>query len=443
MNGIHSIRIKTSVSLVNPGGLLVFVPGRRYLKKAGCGIRLTARMSDIYDYIEEKGDRTFSEEAFNEVDALVFAWLSYFEIEKLEEAGVECRGMRLPELVSRAEETLGEFKKPDILNKLVSAVTGAWMLGKAAQKRRYSDVVIGDYSTLFDPENSIQFSATSYDIGRNTWVIAYRGTDTSVAGWKEDCLTSFSQVVPSQELALEFLESCHAPRRRIILTGHSKGGNLAIYAAAKSHAKNIHKVKDIYNFDGPGFCFDIRKTRNYPKIKNHIHSFIPGSSIVGMLLNHMDDYTIVASSNVGIMQHYAFYWKIEDGKFVTQDKLSASSRSMERAVKQWLRGLSFEKRRAFVETVFSVFEDAGIEDFSSLSAVGFGKMKEIFFQMKNMDEQTRKMARSFFRALVKAYKRELKASAVETYDKVKDMVVDTYGKVVEKTIDAVGNTPLI
>jgi hypothetical protein len=169
-----------------------------------------------------------------------------------------------------------------------------------------------------------------------------------------------------------------------------------------------------------------------------------------MLLNHMDDYTIVASSNVGIMQHYAFYWKIEDGKFVTQDKLSASSRSMERAVKQWLRGLSFEKRRAFVETVFSVFEDAGIEDFSSLSAVGFGKMKEIFFQMKNMDAQTRKMARSFFRVLVKAYKRELKASAVETYDKVKDMVVDTvsvvtetYDKVVEKTIDAVGNTPLI
>ena len=400
-------------------------------------------MSDIYGYIEEKGERTFSEEAFNEVDALVFAWLSYFGIEKMEEAGVQCRALKLSELVLRAEETLGEFKKPDILNKLVSAVTGAWMLGKAAQKRRYSDVVIGDFKSVFDPDNSIQFSATSYDIGRNTWVVAYRGTDTSVAGWKEDCLTSFSMVVPSQELALQFLESCHAPRRKIMLTGHSKGGNLAIYAAVKSGYRNIDKVKAVYNFDGPGFCYDIRKTRNFPKIKDRIHSFIPGSSIVGMLLHHMDDYTIVASSNVGIMQHYAFYWKIEDGKFVTQDKLSTSSRTLAKAIRQWLKGLSFEKRKAFVETVFSVFEDAGIEDFSSLSAVGFGKMKEIFFQMKNMDEQTRKMARSFFRALVKAYKRELKVTAVETYDKMKDIVADTYDKVVEKTIDAVGNSPLL
>lgn len=401
-------------------------------------------MSDIYDYIEEKGDRSFSEEAFTEVDALVFAWLSYFEIEKLAEAGVQCRGMNLSDLVKKSEEVLGEFRRPDKLVKLVSTVTGAWMLSKAAQKRRYSDVVIGDFKTIFDPQNSIQFSATSYDIGKSTWVVAYRGTDTSVAGWKEDCLTSFSRVVPSQDLALQFLESCQAPRRKIIITGHSKGGNLAIYAAAKSSSKNIHKIKAIYNFDGPGFCFDIRKIRSFPKIKDNIHSFIPGSSIVGMLLNHMDDYTIVSSSNVGIMQHYAFYWKIEDGKFVTQKKLSASSRSMEQAVRQWLQGLSFEARKNFVETVFSVFEDAGIEDFNTLSAAGFKKMREIFSQMKSLDEQTRSMVKSFFGVLMKAYRRELKVSASDTYGKVKDIVADkvssaseTYGKVKGIIVDKV------
>lgn len=399
-------------------------------------------MSDIYDYIEGKGDRTFSEEAFNEVDALVFAWLSYFGIEKLGEAGVQCRTLSLSELVDKAEETLGGFRKPDMLDKLVSAVTGTWMLGKAARKRRYSDVVIGDFRTVFDPGNSIQFSATAYDIGKNTRVVAYRGTDTSVAGWKEDCLTSFSKVVPSQDLALQFLESCHAPRRRIILTGHSKGGNLAIYAAAKSRAKNIRMIKAVYNFDGPGFCFDIKKTRNFPKIGDRIHSYIPGSSIVGMLLNHMDDYTIVASSNVGIMQHYAFYWKIEDCRFVTQKKLSASSRSMEQAVRQWLKGLSFEKRRVFVETVFSVFEDAGIEDFSAISTAGFRKMKEIFSGMKNLEEPTRSMVRSFFNVLFKAYRRELKESAVGTYDKVKDIVADTCDKVVGKAIEVAGNVKL-
>lgn len=401
-------------------------------------------MSDIYDYIEEKGDRLFSEEAFTEVDALVFAWLSYFEIEKLADAGVECRGMNLSDLVKKSEEVLGEFRRPDKLVKLVSTVTGAWMLSKAAQKRRYSDVVIGDFKTIFDPQNSIQFSATSYDIGSDLEVVAFRGTDTSVAGWKEDCLTSFSKVVPSQDLALKYLNSCRPSTRKIILSGHSKGGNLAIYATAKGNRRIVSRIDAVYNFDGPGFCFDIRKAKNFPGIQGCIHSFIPGSSVVGMLLNHMDDYKIVSSSNVGIMQHYAFYWKIEDGKFVTQKKLSASSRSMEQAVRQWLKGLSFEDRRDFVETVFSVFEDAGIEDFNALSAAGFRKMREIFSQMKNLDDQTRSMAKSFFGVLLKAYRREMKVSATETYGKVRDIVADkvstaaeTYERVKEKIADKV------
>ena len=393
-------------------------------------------MSDIYDYIEERGDRTFSEEAFNEVDALVFAWLSYFEIEKLDGAGVQCRGMNLRNLVGKSVEILGGFRRPDKFVKLVSTVTGAWMLSKAAMKRRYGDVVIGNFKTIFDPQNSIQFSATTYHIGSGTEVVAFRGTDTSVAGWKEDCLTSFSKEVPSQDLALKYLNDCHSSGLRMILSGHSKGGNLAIYAASKCNRRIIRRINDIYNFDGPGFCFDIRQTKNFREIRDRIHSFIPGSSVVGMLLNHMDDYTIVSSSNVGIMQHYAFYWKIEGNRFVTQKKLSASSRSMEQAFRQWLQGLSFEARKNFVETVFSVFEDAGIEDFNALSAAGFKKMREIFSQMKNLDEQTRSMVKSFFGVLMKAYRKELKLSAADTYGKVKDKFADTvssaaetYGKV--------------
>lgn len=399
---------------------------------------------DIYDYIEEKGDIPFSQEAFNEVDALVFAWLSYFEVEKMAESGVECRGMDLSHLVGKAEEVLGEFRKPSSFVKLVSTVTGAWMLSKAALKRRYSDVVMADFKTVFDPENSIQFSATAYNIGSNIQVVAYRGTDTSVAGWKEDCLTSFCKTVPSQDLALQFLDSCPSSKRRIIITGHSKGGNLAIYAAAKCSRRIVSRIEAIYNFDGPGFCFDIRKTRNYPKIQDSIHSFIPGSSIVGMLLNHMEDYTIVSSSNVGIMQHYAFYWKIDGGRFVTQKKLSASSRSMAHAFRQWLQGLSFDDRKRFVETVFSVFDDAGVDDFSTLSADRFRKMRGVLSQMRNLDDQTKSMVKTFFGVLMRAYRKELKASAAETYGKVKDIVADkvssaseTYGKVKEMIIDKV------
>ena len=392
-------------------------------------------MSDIYDYIGEKGDSLFSEQAFNEVDALVFAWLSYYEVEKLDAAGVQCRGMSLSDIAGKSEEVLGEFRRPDKFVKLVSTVTGAWMLGVVAKKKRFASVVIGDFKSIYDPLNSIQFSVTSYYLGSDVEVIAFRGTDTTVAGWKEDCLTSFSEVVPSQDLALQYLNERSRSKRRIILAGHSKGGNLAIYAAAKSRKSIVPRIEAVYNFDGPGFCFDINRTPNFMRIKDCIHSYIPGSSVVGMLLNHMDDYTIVSSSNVGIMQHYAFYWKIKGCRFVTQRKLNTSSRSMDQAFRQWLQDLSFEERKKFVETVFSVFENAGIEDFSSLSSAGIRKNREIISKMKNLDDQTRNMIKSFLGVLMRAYRRELKASAEQTYDKVKDIVSERVKAVLpDKTV---------
>ena len=380
-------------------------------------------MNNVFGYIDEQSDSSFSKRPFCEVDALVFAWLSYFEIEKLDNLGIGCIGLTLEELAAAAEGNLGKFKKPNKREKLISTVTGAWMLKQVSDKARFKDVRIGGFMTVTDHENGIQFSATSYILDTGTEIVGYRGTDTSVAGWKEDCMMTFNRIIPSQELALRFLNE-RDPANNIILAGHSKGGNLAIYAASECRSDLVPLITDIYNFDGPGFCFDIGSTQNHNAIKQRIHSYVPGSSVFGMLMDHGDDYVVVSSMNASIMQHYAFYWKIDGRSFVLQKNRNLSSRSMDAAFNQWLNGLSLEERKEITEAIFSIFEEAGIKYFNDFSSIGFARIKEVFSKMHNMEPQTKKMIRSFFGKLMRASRKEMISSAKGFFGKVRKSVVD-------------------
>lgn len=384
-------------------------------------------MNNVFGYIDRYSDSLFKEQPFCEVDALVFTWLSYFEIENLAERGIDCR-LTLKNLVKKTEENLGEIKKPEKLGKLVSTATGAWMLKQVSDKKRFKGVRIGGFKTVNDHINGIQFSVTSYILDTGVEVISFRGTDTSVAGWKEDCMTSYSLRIPSQKLALKYL-NMRRGNRPLIVTGHSKGGNLAIYAASKCHKSIVPRITDVYNFDGPGFCFDIKTTENFNEIKDRIHSYIPGSSIVGMLLQHMDDYAVVSSLNAGIMQHYAFYWKIEGRAFVRQEKRNLSSRSMDAAFKQWMADLSFEERKAFVETVFSVIEESGVKYFDDFSK---SDLKALFSKINSMDAKSKKMFRSFLVKLIKASSSEVLSAASDVFGRVKDNVAEKVSNTLAK-----------
>lgn len=379
-------------------------------------------MTNVFGYIDEQSDSLFRDRPFCEVDALVFAWLSYFEIEKLDNKGIDCRGMTLHELAESAEQNIGKFKKPDKLLKLISVLTGAWMLKQVSDKTRFKDVRIGRYKTVTDHVNGIQFSVTSYILDTGVEVVSFRGTDTSVAGWKEDCMTTFSHTVPSQDLALEYLNAGDS-ESPIILAGHSKGGYLAIYAASECRKDLVPRIEGIYNFDGPGFCFDISETANFNDLKDRIHSYVPGSSIVGMLQRHMDDYVVVSSMNRGVMQHYAFYWKIDGQSFVLRNNRNISSRTMDAAFNQWLDDLSFEDRKALVETIFSILEESGVKYFDEFSTAGFARIRAVISKMHNMDPHTKKMIRAFFGKLLRASKNEMISSASDFYGEVRKKVV--------------------
>ena len=143
-----------------------------------------------------------------------------------------------------------------------------------------------------------------------------------------------------------------------------------------------------------------------------------------MLMGHMYDYAVVSSMNRGIMQHYAFYWKIDGRSFVLQKKRNMSSRSMDAAFNQWLDGLSSDDRKVLVETIFSIIEESGVKYFDEFSSVGFAKIKAVFSKMHSMDPQTKKMIRSFFGKLMRASRNEMVSSATDLFGKVKESVAD-------------------
>ena len=205
-----------------------------------------------------------------------------------------------------------------------------------------------------------------------------------------------------------------------------------MYAASECRMDLVPRIEGIYNFDGPGFCFDISETANFNELKDRIHSYVPGSSIVGMLQKHMDDYVVVSSMNRGVMQHYAFYWKIEGDSFVLRERRNLSSRTMDAAFNQWLDDLSFEDRKALVQTIFSILEESGVKYFDEFSTAGFARIRAVISKMHNMDPHTKKMIRAFFGKLLRASKNEMISSATDFFGQVKVNVSEKIHHLVKK-----------
>ena len=357
-------------------------------------------MSGMYDYLTWRGDLRFEADPLGEVDALILAWLSYYEFEKIEDHNI--LGMSLCSLLELHESTFGQVVKPAAIKGIIPGVSATYLMKSLCDTNRYRDVVLRDFKAVNDHENSIQFSASSFELPSGEEVVAFRGTDTSVAGWKEDCQLSYSESVPAQGFAKEYLTYRSQYTDKIIVTGHSKGGNLSLFATMLGEPDLADKIINIYNFDGPGFCFDIKQTTNYAALAPRVKSFIPQSSIVGILLEHVEDYEVVDSTMASILQHDAFFWKVLGKKLVTLDKRSLSSEMIDSILTDWLAKLSFEERKDFIETLFAVFEKAGIKHFTDLQSESFSKMRAILSEMGNIEPEKRKMIVSFIMELMKS-----------------------------------------
>lgn len=327
-------------------------------------------MSNIFDYLTWRGDLTFGNIPLSPPDALIFSILPYIRLEGCVPASPAAEPVRL------ADAAAAYFSRP------VEAVAGESgkkhheLLAVLRDSARFGSLrLLGAQRTL-NREDGIQFAAISVLLPGQAVFVAFEGTDSTLIGWQEDFRMSYDCPIPAQLRAVEYLREVAAahPLRKIYVGGHSKGGNLAMYAAVYSGAEYRYRIKSVFNNDGPGFCDNTLSSPEYAELRPRIHTFLPESSIVGVLLEHDDNYKIVKSTAAGILQHDAYSWVVEGADFVYTPERTAFGKRTEAILDRFINELSTERKRQFSEALFTILEDA---NYTSLDDIGGNKLKTI------------------------------------------------------------------
>ncbi|MCR4644156.1 MAG: DUF2974 domain-containing protein [Oscillospiraceae bacterium] len=307
-------------------------------------------MASMIDYLDWRGDIPFSVDPFNEVDGLLLSQLAYLDLE-----GIVPPVFSVRVLMRNAYERYCAEREAGILRH-VTFQQDLTLFAKLAESRRFSGTQITGYRCAADAEAELQFSAMTYILEDGTALVVYRGTDGSVIGWKEDFNLSFMLQTGAQAEALRYLDE-NAVRfpKSIRVSGHSKGGNLAVYASAFCRPEVRSRIIQVLSYDGPGFREEIVETPEYRSIVPRVRSFIPESAVIGMLLNNSIDHTIIRCSVSGIMQHFAYNWEVRRKAFCTVRSLSRSGEVINNAISGWISELNDDERKELVDAVFAVF----------------------------------------------------------------------------------------
>ena len=371
-------------------------------------------MPDVYDYLKWRGDLSFDRDGFTEVDNLIFSIMAYSTFDGIIPDETVRSGVSIRQVASEMR-ALNRFEQK---NRFLPPYPD--LLDQAARTARFRNVTASCYVNILDTENAKQFSAVVFSFRKNAHYIAFRGTDDNLAGWKEDFLMGFKDIVPAQSQSVEYINKVVPKLRgRIILGGHSKGGNLAVYSAVHTSDAIRRRIDAVYNNDGPGFHTSLSDKKGYKSIQQRLRTFIPKSSVVGMLLEHGSDYTIVSSSEKGILSHNPMTWGVLGSTFIYEKELSKFSRQTNEALRSWLNILTIEQREQFVEALFDIIEASGAQTLTDLSTERLAVIDAMIKKLRSMDKKTRVLLRdtiiSFFtiRQKVMRDNTDLKAEAIK------------------------------
>ena len=306
-------------------------------------------MANILDYLDWRGDLPVTADGWNDIDALVLATCCYNDFPDAAVPGARWSlGEMLPSLPA-----LTPARQDNQY-----AVAKRSLLGAMASTRRFGQMLFHDFVNVVDEAKSMQFSAVTVDAPDGSSLVAFRGTDSTLVGWKEDFMMAFETPVPAQAAALEYLERVAAATTGPLrVAGHSKGGNLAVYAAMNASEAVQKRVEAVYSFDGPGLDEASLHSEGYARVSGRIRSFVPQASIVGMLLAYHPQYTVVKSTALGgIGQHDTLTWQVKGARFVAVDQLDRGSEVIDQTLHEWLRQCAPEQRRVFVNTLFDILQ---------------------------------------------------------------------------------------
>lgn len=350
-------------------------------------------MADIFDYIKWRGDLDISQDSFNLIDAVILSRLSYMQLDGI----VQGKGEQIS-LKAAADIFFSEPSRSE----RVLWKGDAELLRAASDSARFGVLPLSYYVNIVDGDTNMQFSALTIALGDGRHFISYRGTDNTLVGWRED-FDMFSRFpLPSQEKALEyFCDAAYDLEGHFIFGGHSKGGNLAVYSASFCNDELRKRIDAVYSLDGPGFERENLENSGFADICDRIYTFVPQSSMFGMLMEHQEEYTIVQSRRRGFFQHDIYTWEVEGTRLITLPKTTTASAFFDHTLTDFIDGISVKDRERLVDGVFEILGSADVVTFNEMANSILKCVGKFLSSMKQMDSKTRSLILSQLGRLLK------------------------------------------
>ncbi len=377
-------------------------------------------MAGIVEYSLINAPKDFDKLPFTKVDGLIFAQLAYLDFDTfVPDRQLFARGVTFSKICEQENfEELFPLERTARKNLI--------LFNAMAYSKRYGKVRINYHENIFDSEERIQFSATTFIMPNGDACVSFRGTDSTITGWRENFNMLYNDTVPAQISAVKYLNNvARKIRGNITVVGHSKGGNLAIYASVMCSPKTKEKIVEVQSFDSPGFTEEFVGSKSYLETESKILKFVPEDSMIGMLLNDTASYRIVKSDGEGIHQHDPFLWIIENNDFVTGEKIHTKAQFVNSTFKEWVNNFTPEQRELFVDAMFDIVEATNVqkaESFLDWSENLKGNTSLILDTIKDLDPETR----SF---MLKVLRNIFPSATDSVLTKPKSIIKNTWGKI--------------
>ncbi len=342
-------------------------------------------MGTVLDYLKEYGDYSLEELPFSDVDSLILSQFSYLKFDDmvpgLDEPGKQ---LSLKELEQHAQ------KDKLFADERYRENNTALYEGMLASIR-FGGLKLSNYVNKIDLDKETQFSAVTCVFPDGTSYVAFRGTDETIVGWKEDLNLAFSEPVPGQIMSVDYLEKTAATLQgRFCVGGHSKGGNLAVYSAMYCNPETRARITWVFNHDGPGFRPEVLTQGAFQEVENRIRKTIPHSSLVGMILFSEVPYRVVESKKIGVAQHDPYTWLIDKESFRLADEVYSGRKVMDESLNEWILSLTPEQMRVFVDTLYQILLASETDNLIDLAANWPQSVQKIRAALKQVDEETAK-----------------------------------------------------
>ncbi len=353
-------------------------------------------MANLFDYLNWRGDVPFSVDPFGEADGLLFAELAYVDWEEIP------ADERTVTVAEARDAFFRVHTREEVAASSSWGAKAALLLDEMAEGARFRDVRVGAYFHEVDSEEKIQISAVTFLPGDGSAYVAFRGTDNSLVGWREDFNLTYLTETGGQRLAVVYLN--RAGRwfpQALRVGGHSKGGNFALYAAAGCESEVRERIREILAYDAPGYRQEVAESEAIAAVLPKLRRILPEGSIIGRLLTCVGPETVVESSGRGIGQHDAFTWEVMRNRFV-RSVPTETSKVIDQVLDSWLEQMDDETRRSLLDTVFEMLEDTGQDNFHSMSVQKLKTAEALIASMAGLPKERRQELLSLVGKLVKS-----------------------------------------